>query len=143
MCSDLELVSNSKVKVKTQCLTSGPMEMVTISMISTILPGSFNRCYVIGWKRCTIWVSVAGCFGGWVFRLEHIYPTNWQGSLRYYKKYAVFVLGTLQQRVGIRLISMSTDLVRYCVQSQIKVVTSNGSGVWGDRKNVEVCRKGR
>lgn len=75
-----------------------------------------------------------GCLGGWVFGLEHVYPTNWQGSLRYHKKEAVFVLGTLQQRVGIRLIYMSTDLVRYCVQSQIQVVTSNGSGVWGDRK---------
>lgn len=56
------------------------------------------------------------------------------------KKEAVFVLGTFQQRIGIRLIYMSTDLVRYCVQSQIQVVTSNVSGVWGDRKNVEVCR---
>lgn len=63
-----------------------------------------------------------------MFRLEHVYPTNWQGSLRYHKKEAVFVLGTLQQRIGIRLIYMSTDLVRYCVQSQIQVVTSNGSG---------------
>lgn len=75
-----------------------------------------------------------------MFGLEHVYPTNWQGSLRYHKKEAVFVLGTFQQRVGIRLIYMSTDLVRYCVQSQIQVVTSNVSGVWGDRKNVEVCR---
>lgn len=75
-----------------------------------------------------------------MYGLEHVYPTNWQGSLRYHKKEAVFVLGTLQQRIGIRLIYMSTDLVRYCVQSQIQVVTSNGSGVWGDRKNVEVCR---
>lgn len=46
-------------------------------MILTVLFGIFNRGDVIGQKGCIIWVSLIGCFGGWVYGLEYVYLINW------------------------------------------------------------------